>query len=177
MSHCSREESQAITHENWDYPDWGPSTYFTTIICIHAHLYPDDRPLRIQICERLHHHTADELFLHSILWTARRSICYASCARGNPHARIWECRVRFSGYVWTEAVGDIVLDPYFFLHYRLTAQRYCDFLQTLLPGLPEDVPLAVRHRLWFQRDEAPAHCGEDVWQWLNDTYQGRWIRR
>jgi hypothetical protein len=33
--------------------------------------------------------------------------------------------------------------------YSLTAQRCSDFLQTLLPGLPEDVPLAVRQKLWL----------------------------
>jgi hypothetical protein len=30
----------------------------------------------------------------------------------------------------------------------LTAQRYCDFLETVLLGLLEDVPLAVRQKLW-----------------------------
>jgi hypothetical protein len=58
---------------------------------------------------------------------------------------------------------------------RLTAQRYRDFLETVLPGLLEDVPLAVRQSLWFQHDGAPAHCGEDVRQWLNATYPGRRI--
>jgi hypothetical protein len=51
--------------------------YFMTINCIHtthyslsAHLFPDDRPLRMQFCEWLRHQrTADELFLHNILWT------------------------------------------------------------------------------------------------------------
>jgi hypothetical protein len=38
---------------------------------------------------------------------------------------------------------------------RLTAQRYRDFLETVLPGLLEDVPLAVKHWLWFQHDGAP----------------------
>jgi hypothetical protein len=40
---------------------------------------------------------------------------------------------------------------------RLTAQRYLDFLATLLPWLLEDVPLSVKQRLWFQHEEAPAH--------------------
>jgi hypothetical protein len=45
---------------------------------------------------------------------------------------------------------------------RLTAQRCCDFLGSVLPGLLEYVPLAMRQMLWFQHDEAPAHYGEDV---------------
>jgi hypothetical protein len=32
----------------------------------------------------------------------------------------------------------------------MTAQRYRDILETVLPGLLEDVPLIVRQRLWFQ---------------------------
>jgi hypothetical protein len=53
------------------------------ISCIHtgtrgASKVSDDEPLRIQFCEWLRHqHTANELFLHNILWTARRSIFYA----------------------------------------------------------------------------------------------------
>jgi hypothetical protein len=43
-------------------------------------------------------------------------------------------------------------------------------MEIVLLGLLEDVPLAVR-----QHDKAPVHCGEDVQQWLNTTYPGRWI--
>jgi hypothetical protein len=45
---------------------------------------------------------------------------------------------------------------------RLTAQRYPDFLETVLPGLLEVVPLAMKTRLWFQHYGVPAHCVEDV---------------
>jgi hypothetical protein len=56
------------------------------------------------------------------------------------------------------------VDPYL-LPDGLTAQRYRDFLETVLPGLLEDVPLM--QRFWFQHDGAPVHYGEDVWEWLN----------
>jgi hypothetical protein len=98
-------------------------------------------------------------------------------ARDNPHAiRERGYRVRFSFSVWDGIVGDIVVAPYL-LPDSLTVQRYCDFLETVLPGLLENVPLAVRQRLWFQHDGAPAHYEEDVRQWLNATFPGRWIRR
>jgi hypothetical protein len=45
-------------------------------------------------------------------------------------------------------------------HDRLTAQRYCDFLETVLPGLLVDVPLAVRQKLWFQHDELQRTVGK-----------------
>jgi hypothetical protein len=55
------------------------------------------------------------------------------------------------------------------LHDRLADQQHRDFLETVLPGLLEDVPLDVRQNLWFQRDGAPAHCVRDAQQWLNET--------
>jgi hypothetical protein len=141
----------------------------------------------MKFCEWLQHeHAADELFLHNILWTDEACFIREGVfnihnsdfwARDNPHA-IHErgYQVRFSVSVWAGTVGDIVVGPYL-LPDRLTAQRYRDFLETVLLGLLEDVPLAVRQRLWFQHDGAPAHYGEDVRQWLNATYPGRWIGR
>jgi hypothetical protein len=97
-------------------------------------------------------------------------------ARDNPHAiRKRGYQVRFSVSVWAGISWDIVLGPYL-LPDRLTANLYRDFLENVLPGLLEDVPLAVRQKLWFQHDGTPAHFGEDVRQWLNATYPGRWIR-
>jgi hypothetical protein len=98
-------------------------------------------------------------------------------ARDNSHAiRERWYQVRFSVSVWAGIVGDNVVGPYL-LPDRLTAQQYSDILETVLPGLLEDVPLAVRQSLWFQHDGAPAHYEEDVRQWLNATYPGRWIGR
>lgn len=61
------------------------------------------------------------------------------------------------------------MDPLLLL-VRLTAEQYCDFLETVLLVLHGDMPLALRQSLWFHCDGAPTHCGEDVWQWLNATY-------
>jgi hypothetical protein len=58
----------------------------------------------------------------------------------------------------------------------MTDQRYHEVLETSLPRLLEDVPLAVRQR-WFQHDRAPAHYGEVIQQRLNATYPGSWIGR
>jgi hypothetical protein len=162
-----------------------------TINCIHnttrrAHMFPDDRPLRMQVCKWLHQHAADELFLRNSLWTdeacfTREGVLNVHNShlwvRDNPHAiRERGYQVSFSVGVSASIVGDTVVNPYL-LPDRLTAQRYRDFLETVLPGLLADVPLAVRQRLWFQHDAAPAHYGEDVRQWLNATYPGRWIGR
>jgi hypothetical protein len=148
-----------------------------------AHLFSDDHPLLMQFCEWLHQHAANELFLHNILWTDEA--CFTReglfnvhvLARNNPHAVSERgYQVRFSLSVWAGIVGIIVVGPYL-LPDKLTAQRYRDILETVLPGLFEDVPLAVRQRTWFQQDGAPAHYGENGRQWLNATYPGRWIGR
>jgi hypothetical protein len=80
--------------------------------------------------------------------------------------------VRFSVSAWAGAVGDTDVEPYL-LPDRLSAQRYRELLETVLSGLLEDVPPAVRQRLWFQNDGAPAHYRKDVRHWFNATYPGR----
>jgi hypothetical protein len=55
---------------------------------------------------------------------------------------------------------------------NLATKRHLVFVENVLPGLLEDVRLAVSHRLWFQHDGAP---WGSVRQWLNTTYPGRWI--
>jgi hypothetical protein len=142
----------------------------------------------MQFCKWLRQqHAADELFLHKILW--RDEACFTRegvfnvhnshlWARDNPHAiRERGYQVRFNVSVWVGIVGDIVVVPYLLLPDRLTAQGYRDFLEIVLPRLLEDVPLAVRQRLWFQHDGDPAQYGEDFRQWLNATYPGRWTGR
>jgi hypothetical protein len=44
---------------------------------------------------------------------------------------------------------------------RLTARPYLDFLGTALSGLPENVALSARAKLWLQHDGAPGHYGDD----------------
>jgi hypothetical protein len=61
----------------------------------------------------------------------------------------------------------------YLLPYSLSAQRYRDLLETVLPRLLEDVPVAVRRRLCFQHDGAPEQYTKDVREWLNATYPGR----
>jgi hypothetical protein len=68
-------------------------------------------------------------------------------ARDDPHA-IRECGywVHFSISIWAGIVGNIVMKPCL-LPGRLPTQQYNVFLETVLPGLLEDVPLAVRQKL------------------------------
>jgi hypothetical protein len=73
----------------------------------------------------------------------------------NPQA-ICKCgyQVCFSVSVWTGITGDMAMGP-------CTLPDNHDFLEIVPPELPEDVPLAVRQRLWFQCHEAPAYYVKD----------------
>jgi hypothetical protein len=112
------------------------------------------------VCEWLRNqHTADpadELFLRDVLWTDEACSTleyvfnvYSSylCARDNPHA-ICErgYQVCSSVRILARIIGDIVAGPYQ-LPDRLTAQRCRDFLEAVLPGLLEAVPLSVGQNL------------------------------
>jgi hypothetical protein len=44
-----------------------------------------------------------------------------------------------------------------------------------LPKLLEDVPLAVRARMWYKHDATPVHFCRSVRDVLNNTYLDRWI--
>lgn len=46
---------------------------------------------------------------------------------------------------------------------RPIAQQYSDFLEPVLTGFLESMPLAVRHILWIPHDGFPVQCGEDIW--------------
>jgi hypothetical protein len=78
--------------------------------------------------------------------------------------------------VWAGIVGDCLVGPHVLPH-RLTGTHYRDFLLHDLPKLLEDVPLAVRARMWYMHDGAPAHFSRAVRDVLNNTYHDRWIGR
>jgi hypothetical protein len=98
----------------------------------------------------------DEVFLHNILWADKACFtCEAVFCVHNSHLWAWdnphtihECvyQVHFTISVWAGIIGNIVMGP-LLLPDRLTAQQYCDFLETILLGLLEDVPIAVMQRL------------------------------
>lgn len=97
----------------------------------------------------------------------------------NPHGII-ESRhqQRFSLNVWGGIVANCLIGPVF-LPPRLNGENYHWFLAHTLPPLLEDVPIAVRRRMWFMHDGAPAHFSLLVRNWLNQpgNYGSNWIGR
>jgi hypothetical protein len=57
----------------------------------------------------------------------------------------------------------------------LNGPTYCVFQQEVLPVLLEDVPLAVRHDMWFQHDGEPAHFSAQTHQHFNTQFPDRWL--
>lgn len=97
----------------------------------------------------------------------------------NPHGII-EARHqrRFSLNVWGGIIGNVLLGPVF-LPPRLNGATYHRFLAYELPQLLEDIPIALRRRMWFMHDGAPAHFSMIARNWLNQAnhYRNRWIGR
>jgi hypothetical protein len=76
-----------------------------------------------------------------------------------------EYEVRFSVSVSTGIVGESVMGLYLLLN-MLSAQRYYDFLVTVLSGLLAGVPLTVRQRFrlcGFSMAELKSDMIKDVW--------------
>lgn len=50
-------------------------------------------------------------------------------------------------------------------------------MENELPVMLEDVPIAIRQRMYFMHDGAPAHFSILARNWLDANYPGRWIGR
>jgi hypothetical protein len=59
-------------------------------------MFPDDRPLRMQLCEWLPQNTSEELFLHNILWTDEA--CFAHESVFNVHSSHLQARWPLAWY-------------------------------------------------------------------------------
>ena len=151
-------------------------------------LEPGDMEKRQNFCRfLLLRNERDNLFLKSILWTDEAQFTRDGVtnfhnlhqwAHHNPHVcRENKFQRRFSVNVWAGIVCNTFIGPYF-LPDHLNGQNYLEFLQEqLLPDLADEVPIALRNRLVFQQDGAPAHYSQAVRQWLNECFPERWIGR
>lgn len=146
-------------------------------------LQPGDFPPRQQFCEwLLNMQENDPNFISNILWTdesyfSRDGIFNVhnnhQWAVENPHAvRAHAHQQRFGLNVWAGILGNFLIGPVV-LPERLSADNFLNFLQNDLEDLLENVPLAVRRRMWVQMDGAPAHYGINVLEWCHANYPNR----
>ncbi|KZC12505.1 hypothetical protein WN55_04312 [Dufourea novaeangliae] len=78
--------------------------------------------------------------------------------------------------VWCGIHDRKLLGPYFF-DQPINGAVYLQFLKTRLWNVLEEMPLNLRNSLWFQHDGAPPHYAAAVRNWLNETFQNRWVGR
>lgn len=150
-------------------------------------LLPRDFPLRINFCQWYLNRLADDPDSDcKILFTDEANFSRTSIinfhnnhiwAQENPHGIVEShFQEQFSLNVWGGIIGDHLIGP-FFLPGRLTGRSYRHFLQHELPLLLEDVPLLLRHQMWFMHDGAPAHFSILAREYLNGVYENKWIGR
>ena len=102
---------------------------------------------------------------------------YHSWHQNNPHVIHESHRQhRYTVNVWAGIVHNQLIGSYI-LPERLTGNVYKIFLEEVLPGLLDNVPLGIRRRLWFQHDGAPAHYALNVRRFLDQQFPNRWIGR
>jgi hypothetical protein len=142
---------------------WRNSLYLPHHCSRSAHLFPHDRPYG---CNSADGYDINTLRISSLyvkfcgqtkhFWNVR--VCSTSTrvtsedGRHNPNAiRERGYQVRFKVSVWSAIVRDIFVGPSL-LPVRFTAQQCRGSWETVLSGLPENVPLASGQRLWFLHD-------------------------
>ncbi|XP_076246520.1 histone-lysine N-methyltransferase SETMAR-like [Calliopsis andreniformis] len=150
-------------------------------------LLPPDLPARLLFCQWvISAYEENPEMLNNILWTDESTFTRSGAfnrrnehlwSYGNPFAtRSLSFQYRWKINVWAGIIGTEIIGP-FFLSPSLTAAEYLEFLQNHLSTLLEDVPLNVRQQMLLQQDGAPPHFGQQVRQYLNQRFEGRWIGR
>lgn len=147
------------------------------------HLEPQDLAPRLNLCNWL---TIEPQLVAKILFTDEATFTRNGItnfrnshtwAYENPNAiRERHFQRRFSINVWCGMLNDRLIGPFLFDR-NVTGEVYELFLRNELPGLLEDVPLAVRHDMYFQHDGHPAHFSLRVRNFLNEHFFNRWIGR
>ncbi|XP_058805440.1 uncharacterized protein LOC131672314 [Phymastichus coffea] len=83
---------------------------------------------------------------------------------------------RWSLMIWCGIVNGYLIGPYFF-DQNVDRHSYLALIRDHLPGLLENVDLAMRQRMWLQQDGAAPYFARIVQDFLNNRYDGRWIGR
>jgi hypothetical protein len=95
----------------------------------------------------------------------------------NPYAiREHNFQRKLSLNMWAGIINGHLLGPHI-MPRRLNGVEYLNFLDNVLYELSEDLPLAVRERIWYLHDGAPCHYPLIVREWLNNNFPERWIGR
>lgn len=146
-------------------------------------LYDGDQLLRLNMCRSiLRKYEIDNNFINITLFTFTRDGVLNlhnthQWAIENPHAYVERDRQRrFKLNVWARIIGDQLVEPHFF-DGLLNGDTYLLFLQNILPGLLDDVPLQSRVGIWLRQDWSPPHFSRNVRTYYDEIFPDRWIGR
>lgn len=150
-------------------------------------LFPGDAERRMEFCRWfINSIENDWQFPRKILWTDEATFTRSGVfnqhnshlwAHENPYAMKENSFQRqFKVNVWAGLFHNQFIGPYV-LPDRVNSENFLEFLETSFPELMEEVPLNLRHNMWFQLDGCPAHYGRRVRNWLRENFPERWIGR
>jgi len=145
-------------------------------------LHGDDTDRRLEFCEWAQQHAtnikniifSDEAIFYLSGHVNRHNCRYWSSS--NPH---WIDEISQHDprvMVWCGIHYKKIIGPYFFTS-TVTAASYKEVLQSVLEPYIDDLPLHDLRNTFFQQDGAPPHFGLSVREWLDKTFQDRWIGR
>lgn len=150
------------------------------------HLLPEDFLRRTVFCEEmLTKYQDDDRFLRKIIWSDesrfdqegifnRHNLHY--WATENPHfTRPRNFQQRFSVNVFCMLKDNRL--SYVLYDGNLNSERYLHILRTTVQEFIDDLPLNDLRDCWYQLDGAPAHCGAEIENFLNNAFEDRWIGR
>lgn len=142
-------------------------------------LHLEDAERRIHFCQwYLQKVGQDPNFSRKVIWSDESYISSAGLfnrhntrhwSDENQHVNVSrERQGRFGFSIACFILGTKV--KYHIYQENLTANRYLEILQNILPELLDDVPLAQRNQIYFQQDGAPAHNSRIVRRFLEDHF-------
>lgn len=148
---------------------------------LHA-LHDGDEDRRLEYAENfLDMVRQDETILDRIYWSDEATfklnghINRHNCiywASENPHITIQK-EVNLPGVtVWAALASQGLIGPFFF-EGTVNGHNYLNMLRT------QFFPLVQNHEndIYFQQDGAPPHYAREVREWLDNTFDGRWLGR
>lgn len=128
----------------------------------------------------------DAMFLNKVLFTDEAGFTRDGIinfrnmhewAEDNPHAVVERHHQdKFSINVWAGVIDNYLIGP-FVLPNRLNGAAYRLFLENNLHELLDNIPIQIRHNMWFMHDGAPPHYSLEARQHLNERFEGRVIGR
>lgn len=150
-------------------------------------LLPGDLPVRSEFCQNLlNKNNEDPMFLRKILFTDEATFTRRGIFnwKNNHHYALENPRLpkerhfqhEFSINIWCGIIDNFLIGPYQ-LPQRLNGEQYLQFLENDLLYLLDDIPLNIRHNMWYMQDGAPAHFAVPVRNHLNQRFPHRWIGR